>query len=79
MRICCGLVTRYEKGMTDTYQSSPLFNLFEHTCSVRCGSFSLLLRKEALLDEFFGNLNCVCCGSLAEVVGYAPEIEAVFY
>jgi len=36
----------------------------------------LLLRKEAFLDELLGNLDGVGCGSLAEVVGHAPEVEA---
>jgi len=36
----------------------------------------LLLWKEALLDKFLGDLDCVGRGALAEVVGNAPEVEA---
>ena len=35
----------------------------------------LFLRKEAFLDELFGDLDCVGGGTLAEVVGYAPVVE----
>ena len=36
---------------------------------------NLLLRKEALLDELFCDLDCVGCCTLAEVVSNAPEVE----
>lgn len=35
-----------------------------------------LCRKETFFDEFLCNLNCVGRGSLAEIVGNAPEVEA---
>ncbi len=34
-----------------------------------------LCRKETFLNKLFCNLYGVCCGSLAEIVGNAPEVE----
>jgi hypothetical protein len=34
-----------------------------------------LPRKEAFLDELFGDLDGVGCSAFAEVVGNAPEVE----
>jgi hypothetical protein len=37
---------------------------------------ALCLWKEALLDKLFGNLDCICGGTLAEIVSHAPEIKS---
>ena len=41
----------------------------------RADSHALCLWKESLLDKLLGDLDSVCRSTLAEVVGYAPEIE----
>lgn len=37
----------------------------------------LLPREESFYNKFFSNLDRVCRRSLAEIVSYAPEVEAV--
>ena len=41
--------------------------------------FLLFLWKEAFLNEFLCDLYGIGCCTLAEVVGYAPEVEAVLH
>ena len=36
---------------------------------------ALCLWEEALLDKLLGNLDCICGGTLAEIVSHTPEVE----
>ena len=61
-------------GISSTIKTFQVPCYFESTEKV--DMIGLCFWKEALLDELFGNLHGVGCGSLAEVVGHAPEVEA---
>ena len=69
----------YKSGVADLHEFQQVGYTMWVCVQIICGDRQRLFREETFLDEFLGDLDCVGCSSLAEVVGNAPEVEAGLY